>query len=127
MKTLNNGLTLICSGLLLVLTGCATAPEPPLDPQQEPTINLTNTRWHYVDSELGYNIEFLPDGMIRTEHPRENTPNDDNWEQSGKMVNIYMNNRYSVLRGQLSDNRQMSGTANNQKGDTWKWTAERLD
>lgn len=127
MKPLNNGLTLTCFGLLLALTGCASAPEPPLEGLQEPAINLTNTRWHYVDSELDYDIEFLPEGMMRSHHPRESTPNDDGWEQSGKMVNIYMNNRYSVLRGQLSDNRQMTGTARNQEGVTWKWKAERLD
>lgn len=127
MKTFNNGLLIVCASLLLTLTGCATTPEPlPENLVIKNALNLTNSKWSYSDSELSYEIEFLPDGMIRSSHPHERTPNDDKWEQSDHVVNIYLNNRYSILQGKLLSPNQMTGSAKNEAGEGWEWKASRI-
>lgn len=126
MKTLNRGLLIIFTSLLLMQTAC-TNKEPPVSTG---TVNafpiLNNTKWHYMDSDWEYDIEFLSNGTLRTQHPNDRTPNNDVWEQNNGKVYFYFNDKYSVYQGVFSGNDIISGTAKSKTGVSWDWKAVRV-
>lgn len=124
MKTLTRGLLIVFSSLVLTMTGCKTAPVTPLVENQTPS--LSNTKWHYMDGDWEYNIEFLSNGLMRTQHPNDGTPNNDSWEQKGETVLFYFNDRYSRYRGKFVGKDIISGTATSQTGAKWEWKIQRL-
>ena len=124
MKTLNKGLLILLTSVLLTLTGCGSSPTKKSAVNQTPPIN--NTKWHYMDSDWEYNMEFLSSGLMRTNHPNDTTPNNDNWEQKGEMVIFYFNDRYSTYRGKFINRDLISGTATSKNGATWRWKIKRL-
>ncbi|NOQ35439.1 MAG: hypothetical protein GQ569_06035 [Methylococcaceae bacterium] len=128
MKTLNSGLLIVFTSLLLMQTGCSTSGQKPIDEKPENVLpSLTNTKWHYMDSDWEYDIEFLPDGLMRTKHPNDRTPSNDSWQQKGEKVVFFFNEKYSVYRGKFSGRNVISGTAASKGGATWKWKAVRVE
>ncbi len=124
MKTLNRGLLIILASLLLMQTACTNQEELVIG---NPYPLISGTKWHYMDTDWEYDIEFLSDGTLRTQHPNDNSPNNDTWEQSGEKVYFYFNNKYSIYDGSFSGNNIISGTAESEKGAVWNWKATRIE
>ena len=92
----------------------------------EINIDVTGSRWLYVDSNKSYDIEFLAGGIMRTHNPADTTPNNDFWWQNGYTVYWTFNNAYVTYTGNLNtDANYMSGSALNVVGLFWTWTATR--
>ena len=88
--------------------------------------SLVGSKWHYVDKEWQYDIEFAANNVLITTHPKDKTKNNDSWEQDGDNVHFYFNNKFSHFQGVLSGDKQMLGIATNKKDSTWSWKATRI-
>ncbi|MDQ7090698.1 MAG: hypothetical protein Q9M50_08645 [Methylococcales bacterium] len=124
MKLLNHGLFMLVIGTLLMQTACSTQGEMPLT-NSYPLVS--NTKWHYMDTDWEYDMEFISNGTLRTKHPNDKTPNNDTWRQSGEKVYFYFNNKYSTYQGSFSGDNIISGTAESKTGAVWNWKAVRVD
>jgi outer membrane biogenesis lipoprotein LolB len=118
----------------LTLTGCAmdTATPPAStalvnNAATSPTMSVLGSKWHYADEQWQYDIEFAPNGVLRTTHPNDKTKDNDSWEQNGVNVTFYFNDKFSTYTGKLWSGVLMSGTATNKKGTTWSWKATRAN
>jgi hypothetical protein len=123
MKTLNYRILFILISLLLLQIGCSSK-RPVI--KKNPYPQLSHTTWHYIDTDWEYDMEFLSNGVLRTQHPNDKTPNNDKWLQSGYNVSFSFNNGYSNYRGKFSGNDMMSGTAESKTGVIWNWKAIRV-
>lgn len=123
MKILNYRILFILISLVLVQTGCSNK-KPVI--KKNPYPQLSNTTWHYIDTDWEYNMEFLSNGILRTQHPNDKTPNNDKWQQQGYNVNFSFNNGYSTYYGKFSGNDMISGTAESKTGIIWNWKAMRV-
>lgn len=124
MKILMRGWAVPFLVTLLLITGCASN-TPTVAYDAMPA--LTGSRWHYIDQQWEYDITFMPNGVLQSRHPHDKTRNDDTWQQNGKVVKFYFNNKYSRYQGVLAGQNLMSGTASNQRGKSWTWKATRVD
>jgi hypothetical protein len=124
MNTLNRGLLIILTSFSLMQTAC-TNKEPVKIDTGFPLVS--NTKWHYMDTDWEYDMEFLSNGTLRTEHPNDRTPNNDTWKQSGDKVYFYFNDKYSTYEGSFSGNNIISGTAESKTGAIWNWKAVRVE
>ena len=89
-------------------------------------IDLTGTRWLYVDSNKSYDLEFRSGGVLYTYNPADTTHDNDFWSQNGNIVQWTFNNSYVTYTGTLNDTATfMAGTALNIVGTSWSWTATR--
>lgn len=128
MKIIKTGLFVFVTHALLMMGGCATDTATPMPVAAEPTPpSLSGSKWHYVDEQWQYDIEFAANGVLHTTHPNDDTKDNDSWDQEGVSINFYFNNKFSRYTGTLSGNNLMSGTAVNTKGTTWTWKATRAD
>lgn len=93
---------------------------------KKPYPQLSNTTWHYMDTDWEYDMEFLSNGVLRTQHPNDKTPNNDKWLQNGNNVSFSFNNGYSTYEGKFSGNDIISGTAESKTGVIWNWKAIRV-
>ncbi|MEY4768481.1 MAG: hypothetical protein RL637_1120 [Pseudomonadota bacterium] len=109
---------------VLSLTACATTGN---NANSEDIPSLVGTKWHYTDKQWNYDIEFAENGVLHSRHPNDKTPDNDTWEQDRDTVKFYYNNKFSQYQGVLSGANVMSGTAKNTKGNTWEWSATRVD
>ena len=96
-------------------------PAPPSKP------SITGTKWHYIDADWQYDLEFAANGVLLNSHPKDKSKDNDSWEQDGDNVNFYFNNKFSHFSATLSENKQMSGTATNKKGSSWTWKASLIE
>ncbi len=124
MKNLNRGLLIILTSFSLMQTACTN--KEPLEINAGFPL-VSNTKWHYMDTDWEYDIEFLPNGMLRTKHPNDRTPNNDTWKQSGDKVYFYFNDKYSTYEGTFSGSNIISGTAESKTGAIWNWKATRVE
>lgn len=122
MKIIKTGLFVVFSSALLMMGGCATDSTVP-----DSALSLVGSKWHYSDEQWQYDLEFAPNGVLRTTHPNDKSKDNDTWEQEGTNVNFYFNNKFSQYKGTISGNNLMSGTATNKKGSSWNWKAARAD
>jgi hypothetical protein len=123
MNILNRGLLMLFISLLLLQTAC-TNQEPPVIAENFYPV-LSNTKWHYMDSDWEYDMEFLSNGTLRTEHPNDKTPNNDTWKQQDGKVYFYFNDKYSAYQGNFSGSNMISGSAKSKTGVMWNWKAVR--
>lgn len=91
--------------------------------------DLTNTTWvitYQTPNEpvRNYDITFNSGGGMDNRHPNDVTPDNDRWEQHGKRIIMRINDAYVTYTGVIKGN-TMKGTAKNQTGLTWKWTARK--
>jgi outer membrane biogenesis lipoprotein LolB len=124
MKMLKRVAFALLSTTLLAVNGCATNP-PTVANDTVPS--LSGSRWHYMDQQWEYDITFTANGVLRTTHPNDKTPDNDTWEQDGAVVKFYYNNKFSRYQGNIMGRNLMSGTATNSKNKTWTWKATRVD
>jgi len=82
--------------------------------------DLTDTRWTYKDDDMTYEITFKKNGVLKTTHPNDVTPNNDTWEQSGDNVTFWYNDKYSTYKGKRNGN-TITGTGKN-TNESWKFT-----
>ena len=130
MKTLNRGLLIIFISLL-TLAGCKNAPQKPLTAESKSPLSLSNTKWHYMDSDWEYDIEFLSDGSILTNKPIDDgyvrvKKGVDHWEQKGENIILKFSDGYSTYEGKFIGQDIISGTAKNKKNIKWKWKVVRI-
>jgi outer membrane biogenesis lipoprotein LolB len=124
MKMLKRVAFALLSTTLLAVNGCATN-TPTVANDTVPS--LSGSRWHYMDQQWEYDITFTANGVLRTTHPNDKTPDNDTWEQDGAVVKFYYNNKFSRYQGNIMGRNLMSGTATNSKNKTWTWKATRVD
>lgn len=89
-------------------------------PNHEVT-NLTGTKWIYSDKDWTYAVYFKPKGKLFTTHPNDKTKENDYWEQSNTIVNLYFNDKYSIYNGYLLGQDTIKGIARNET-DSWEFT-----
>lgn len=123
MKTLNYSVLFILISVFLLQSAC-TNKKPVVIKNSYP--QLSNTTWHYMDTDWEYDMEFLSNGVLRTQHPNDKTPNNDKWIQNRSNVSFSFNNGYSNYEGKFSGNDIISGTAESKTGVTWNWKAIRV-
>jgi hypothetical protein len=83
---------------------------------------LLGTMWRVSESNGIWDIfEFRAGGVV---HYQDITSDDyGQWVQSGSTLKIFFNNRFAEYDGNV-DGKNMAGTASNQLGKRWTWTAE---
>ncbi|MCK5871346.1 MAG: hypothetical protein KAG26_00850 [Methylococcales bacterium] len=123
MKTLNYRVLFILISVFLLQSACSN--QKPII-IKNPYPQLSNTTWHYIDTDWEYDMEFLSNGVLRTQHPNDKTPNNDKWLQNGNKVSFSFNNGYSNYEGKFSGNDIISGTAESKTGVIWNWKAIRV-
>jgi hypothetical protein len=89
------------------------------------TINMAGTRWTYSDEDWTYEMEFLNNGILRTTHPNDKTPDNDFWEQNGNTIRISFNNRYSIYEGHIISDKFIQGLATNINNQRWDFEMKR--
>jgi len=131
MNTLKRGVFIILTSVLLMMLGCSTTQRISMKPtisdetSGETVLSLVGTKWHYVDDDWEYDIEFRTGGKLHSTHSNDKTPDNDTWEQQGMIVRFYFNNGFSTYEGKLSGDRLMFGTAKSSHG-SWNWKATRI-
>jgi hypothetical protein len=113
-----------------MLTGCATDKNNAVGTEAdsvETVASLAGSKWHYTDKQWQYDIEFADNGVLHCKKPNDKTPDNDSWEQDRETVRFYYNNKFSQYQGVLSGRNLMSGTAKNIRGNTWEWSATRVE
>jgi hypothetical protein len=94
--------------------------------------DLTGSRWEIVsqapnEPQLDYFLIFHEGGVLENTHPNDKTYDNDTWSIEGEEIVIRFNDGYAVYRGTFMDRNTMSGTATNQLGHSWEWTASRRE
>lgn len=123
----------ICLAAVLVVTVSCGLPKLVWPTQQEaaPTVSpLLGSTWLYRDDmaeeSVEFDVTFNEGGSLYNTHPNDNTHDNDTWTQDGSSVTMSFNDGYAICQGTISsDGTHMEGTAKNDVGKTWNWTAER--
>lgn len=129
MKKLSYRLLVITS-LLFTITICRAEEQdsPSKNPvnSENVTFNIENTKWHYMDADWQYDLTFLPNNLLDSRHPNDETKDNDSWSQTGNDVYLYFNDKFSTYKGSFINENTLSGTATSTNGSTWKWKAVRI-
>lgn len=94
---------------------------------------LSGSRWLISYKTQGeparsYVFRLLPGGRMLNAHPNDRTPNNDRWEGKGRYVQLRFNDDYAVYSGVVNGSSDhLQGHAVNTAGDTWAWSAKRLE
>lgn len=115
------GFVFITSISLVFITGCSSSRGP-----KALSADLTGTQWNYTDNDWSYAIAFLQNGKLSSEHPNDQTPDNDQWEQKGKRVTFYFNNKFSSYYGIRVSKDTIRGVGNNAER-TWKFILTRIN
>ena len=106
-------------------------------PELTRSSSLAGTTWRFVytgtkesygrDNTWSKSIEFFSDGrwMVRNIEPFADIEHE-YWEQSGDIVHLYSNDKYTTYVGTVSGD-GMSGTASNVLGKSWTWEGFLVD
>jgi hypothetical protein len=108
---------------VFIFIGCTSSPYHA--PSSQETRSLTGTKWVYVDEDWSYEVEFANNGILKTTHPNDKTPDDDFWEQKGDIVFLYFNNRFSTYEGQFITNDLIKGIGKSSFG-SWEFELKRI-
>ena len=112
-------LLVLVLALIMFGVGCKTTEE-----NGAVSLDLTGTRWLYIDSNKSYDLEFRAGGILYTYNPADTTHSNDFWSQNGNMVQWTFNNAYVTYNGTLNaTGTYMAGTALNILSVSWSWTA----
>lgn len=90
----------------------------------KPLVIITGTVWKYKDYERKYTLSFLENGVLRSTHPNETTPDNDKWWTSGDTLYFSFNDRYAVYYGLCYGPGKIKGIGRNKKS-SWKFTLSR--
>ena len=85
--------------------------------------DVEGTTWQYTDEDSDYQITFSPNGKLTTTHPNDKTPNNDTWEQSGKTIRFWFNNKYSRYKGKMKNGNTIKGKGRSVAG-VWRFKLE---
>lgn len=89
--------------------------------------SMEGTTWRYREGKkYDYKIHFLANGVVKTEHPNDFTPNNDKWHQMGKTLVFSYNDDFVTYTGTIINQNTIKGTALNTEGKRWKWKMTRL-
>jgi len=86
-------------------------------------VALDSTQWLGRNFEGTLRLEFLIGGILRYT-TANGTWSNGTWHQEGNVVTFEMNSHYADYTGRVRG-RLMTGTAHNQTGRTWDWSAVR--
>jgi hypothetical protein len=92
--------------------------------------NLSGTRWKLSYTEpdktkRDYDVEFKKGGIFWYNEARDVTPDNDFWEQNGKVVKISFNNGYSKYEGRIISKDLIQGAAINTANLRWEFELRR--
>jgi hypothetical protein len=112
-------------------TAFASIPTDTPIPTEPAIFDLLGSTWLYRDDmaeeSVEFDITFNEAGSLYNTHPNDNTPDNDTWTQDGTSVTMSFNDGYAICQGTISsDGTHIEGTATNEVGKTWNWTAERI-
>ncbi|WP_169717431.1 hypothetical protein [Comamonas serinivorans] len=103
----------------LALAGCQSAGAE----------RFEGSTWHLSYDTPGYkgsyDITFAADGVLRSNNPHDNTPDNDRWTRNGEQVQITFNDGFATFDGRLVTPGQIQGTAQSASAGTWTWQAVR--
>ena len=111
------------------------APEPASFVELEPTVErpveqagVENSTWIYRDDDDTYTITFARLGRLESEHPRDTTPNNDEWMETPSGVVFYFNDRFSKYDCEYTSASLMTMSCAANNSDTeWSATLERVN
>lgn len=114
--------TVLPAMLIWMLIFSGTRPETPAAKG-----NLTGTKWtlSYINQqgkEKKILLIFNRGGVLQNKYPNHHSWDEDKWSQEGKQVTLSFSDGYAIYKGVVKG-RTMKGTATNQPGLTWSWTA----
>lgn len=93
--------------------------------------SLAGSRWTvtYINAQ-GKEQKILlilrQDGVMQNRYPDHHNWDEDKWSQKGRKVTLSFSDGYAIYKGVVKG-RKMTGTATNQPGLTWAWTAEKTN
>ena len=94
-------------------------------PNKGTSTDLAKTNWNYADKDWKYQIKFKKNGTLKTTHPHSLKTDKDTWQQSGKTVKFYFNDKYSNYEGQITAHDTIIGKGQN-KLATWDFKMYRV-
>ncbi|WP_396637394.1 hypothetical protein [Maribacter sp. R77961] len=87
--------------------------------------DLTGTTWEYTDEDWTYKIEFLENEKIKTTHPNESTPHNDQWKQRKNKLKFEYNDGFAKYKGKIISIDLIEGVGSNGGGE-WEWEMRRI-
>ena len=100
----------IIIGLVIILTGCGSV-------KSLSEMSLVGTTWFYKDNthEWKYEITFLENGVMKTTHPNDTSPENDEWSQEKTKLELSFNGGYALYKGKIIKQNKITGEATNSK------------
>jgi hypothetical protein len=74
-----------------------------------------------------YTLTFDAAGILRSNHPRDTTPDDDRWAATDDGVAFSFNDGYAHYTARFTGNGTMDGEASNVITHRWRFTLKRSD
>ena len=106
--------------ILSLFMGCS-----PLKKMSDSELSLKGTSWVYTDEDWSYTLTFEKGGKLKSNHPNDNTPNNDNWKQTRTQIHFEFNDGFSQYDGEMKSLNRIEGSATNGMDD-WKWKMKRV-
>ena len=106
---------LLIVSILILVQSCASV---------QPLMTLTGSVWRYRDRDRNYTLSFLENGVLRSTHPNDVTPDNDKWWTSGDTLYFSFNDRYAIYYGLAYGSSKIKGEGRNSK-KVWKFTLHR--
>lgn len=115
MKIKRISFTLLVAGIHFLMQNCASV---------QSLVPVTGSVWNYRDHDRKYTLSFLENGVLRSTHPNDITPDNYKWWTSGDTLYFSFNDRFAVYYGVCYGPSKIKGMGRNNK-KTWKYTLTR--
>ncbi|MCZ7683236.1 MAG: hypothetical protein M5U28_32330 [Sandaracinaceae bacterium] len=92
--------------------------------------SAAGTRWSVVadgpSGEYTFELELLAAGRARATDDRSASPGSDEWFQDGRLLRVFLADRFVEYRASIENGTVLVGEATNVRGQRWSWSATRL-